>query len=231
MRRPLVEPRGPEMRVVPVWTEPDGLDDTADRAVGDEIGRHRHRRNLEPFGEIDRPDAARVRDRPAQLRELLRRHAARLVDHDVLAVRHRGDRKSGARRRHGRDQHEVDRRVLEDGPPVGDARQMREALAETRCGTRVAFRPPGDGFAADIEHTLQHAVDVTMVDTKDPDTELAAQAHLPAPATRTRAPVREDSRIASIRRWTSSADRPVIDGARPAAIAAAKSSMTARCAP
>ena len=161
----LEKPSRAQLAVQPMRSQAYGLHDPADRAGANELDGAGHGCHLEPLGIIDRPDASRLGDGPAECRELIGGGAAGLVRHHVLPVAHRLDRDRGAVRgdRGGEDQ--LHRRILEQVLLVGDAGNVRVAPDETGEGLRLALGPVADAFAAERQETPRHFIDMAMIET------------------------------------------------------------------
>ena len=99
-------------------TEAESLDNASDRPTEDELLGFCHRRHLEPLGEIDGPDPAGAGLHFADRLKLLQRHAARLVDHHVLAGLHGFDGARRTVRGNGGNQDHGNLGVLKDAPAV-----------------------------------------------------------------------------------------------------------------
>ena len=160
---PFEEPVGTGRSVQPVGAEAEGLDDATDGAFGDKLGGAGDGGHLEPFGEIDGPDAARPGLGLAEFREVLRGQAARLVCHHVLARLHGADRDCGAVCRDGGGEDEVDRGIVQEVVRGIDAGRVGEALDEAREGAGGAFGAPPRELCARIGKIAGHGVDVPVI--------------------------------------------------------------------
>ena len=128
-----------------------------------------HRGRSKPT-KADRPDSPGLGDRTFDRRKLLQRGDAGLVHHHVLAAPHRRDRKLGAIARPRRDDHEIDRGIIQQ-PRGFRRRHMREPLAEPGEHALVrGVRIVADTLGAFVEQVLRQVVDVAMIqpDSREP---------------------------------------------------------------
>src|SRR5262249_42970730 len=146
-----------------VRSEPDRLDDTANRSGFDKLAGSDCRAVFQPLAVHDRINAAGFGLDTPPLSELLQRRDAPVVGHEILSLFHYLDTQRGAVTWYGGADYELDRRVLEDFSLAASEPCLWEPLGES--SSKVGFfGVERDKFTSAANHGFDLAVDVRVVD-------------------------------------------------------------------
>ena len=137
--RPVIEPVRPLIVADLVRPEAHCVHHLSDGAGGDQFAGLHGRARFEMLRVAHRIDATGLGLHAHEFPELLQRRHARLVGHHVFAVPHDLHRDPGALVEDCGRQYQLDRGVIEDRPPVGNARRLR-ILGRERRGAVILGR-------------------------------------------------------------------------------------------
>src|SRR5260221_12774704 len=147
----------------PMRSEPNGLNDLADRARLDELSSLDGGATLEALAVHDRVDALRLGLYAPHVRKLIERRDAGLVGHEVLSVSHHANAERCTLHRNAGGQNELDRGILENLALV--LRNLHVRISFGERGAKVGLlRVGGYDVATALLARVDLAVDVAVVD-------------------------------------------------------------------
>src|SRR5260221_2756335 len=176
--RRLPEPVGPLRRMHPMRSEPNGLNDLADRARLDELSSLDGGATLEALAVHDRVDALRLGLYAPHVRKLIERRDAGLVGHEVLSVLHHANAERCTLHRNAGGPDELDRGILQNLALVLRNLHVRISFGE-RSAELGLLREKGDELAAALRGRVDLAVDVAVIDPDHGEPETRDVATMP----------------------------------------------------